>query len=191
MVIDVNYFLFPDEDSMSEFHGGHVSNQGGEWCNLSILIWSQSPANWVWVNVNNHHSPGVGEGHRPQPRDGWVVCGPGPCHHKPHCRDYYSSDRQRSSGITPEVEGDEGILGISANYPQSAHREDHLTDIKVQLPTAEFNIETEEKTSFQDSQEFQNLISQLNKTLENLKHQDKVYKRGRIKYPDTLKLYLI
>ena len=44
----------------------------------------------------------------------------------------------------------------------------------------DFKIPThgETKSSFQDSDEFRNLISQLNQTLENLKYQDKIYKRG-------------
>ena len=47
------------------------------------------------------------------------------------------------------------------------------TDFKIPTPG-------ETKSSFQDSEEFRNLISQLNQTLENLKYQDKIYKRGDI-----------
>ena len=61
------------------------------------------------------------------------------------------------------------------------------TDAKLdqgeeEVAQTDFKIPTqgETKSSFQDSDEFRNLISQLNQTLENLKYQDKIYKRGDI-----------
>ena len=93
---------------------------------------------------------------------------------------------------------------ISASYPQSAMWSQDFsatssssiddkpgpsstyrapTDSKLdQGEETDFKIPTqgETKSSFQDSDEFRNLISQLNQTLENLKYQDRIYKRGDI-----------
>ena len=63
------------------------------------------------------------------------------------------------------------ISPLSSPDFSQGQEEAAVTDFKI--PT-----HGETKSSFQDSEEFRNLISQLNQTLENLKYQDKIYKRG-------------
>ena len=84
--------------------------------------------------------------------------------------------RQRSS--------EEKDREISALWSPDFSQDQAATDSKLEQEIAQtdFRIPTpgETKSSFQDSDEFRNLISQLNQTLENLKYQDKIYKRGNI-----------
>ena len=56
----------------------------------------------------------------------------------------------------------------------------NLEDQRMTAPDLKIDTISEGKTGFQDSEEFKKLISQLNKTLENLKHQDEVYKKGKM-----------
>ena len=101
--------------------------------------------------------------------------------------------RQRSSGIAQEIQAEDENPEISANYPQSAFRDkvyaqdeddgiinNNLEDQRMTGPDLKIDTISEGKTGFQDSEEFKKLISQLNKTLENLKHQDEVYKKGKM-----------
>ena len=83
--------------------------------------------------------------------------------------------RQRSS--------EEKDREISALWSPDFSQDQTATDSKLEeMAETDFKIPThgETKSSFQDSDEFRNLISQLNQTLENLKYQDKIYKRGNI-----------
>ena len=84
--------------------------------------------------------------------------------------------RQRSS--------EEKDREISALWSPDLYQDQAATDSKLnqEIAQTDFRIPThgETKSSFQDSDEFRNLISQLNQTLENLKYQDKIYKRGNI-----------
>ena len=81
--------------------------------------------------------------------------------------------RQRSGG-----EEDREISALwSPDFSQDQAATDSvLAQTDLRIPT-----HGETKSSFQDSDEFRNLISQLNQTLENLKYQDKIYKRGENK----------
>ena len=99
------------------------------------------------------------------------------------------SVEQRSSLFEPNLEDID--LALSSFYPQTASwtseeaTEEQNTIEEVPDQTSDIMekvgnvLEKSKSTSFKETSDFINLLSQLNRTLETLKYQGKVYKSGK------------